>query len=79
VPKGRQGDVRAWQETILGIAKEEMGHLITIQNLLTALGAPLSVNREDYPHSSDFYPFGFTLEPAGLDVLATYVCAESPQ
>jgi len=79
VPEGRQADVRAWQETILGIAKEEMGHLVTIQNLLTALGAPLNFNREDYPHSSAFYPFGFTLQPASLGSLATYVCAESPQ
>lgn len=79
VPGGRRADVRAWQETILGIAKEEMGHLVTIQNLLTALGAPLNFNREDYPHSSAFYPFGFTLQPASLGSLATYVCAESPQ
>ncbi len=79
VPAGRQADVRAWQETILGIAKEEMAHLITIQNLLTALGAPLNFNREDYPHGSAFYPFGFKLTPASLDSLATYVCAESPQ
>ncbi|MGH3972156.1 MAG: ferritin-like domain-containing protein [Pseudonocardiaceae bacterium] len=79
VPAGRQADVRAWQETILGVAKEEMAHLITIQNLLTALGAPLNFNREDYPHGSTFYPFGFKLAPASLDSLATYVCAESPQ
>lgn len=79
VPEDRQADVRAWQETILGIAKEEMGHLITIENLLTALGGPLNLDREDYPHGSAFYPFGFTLQPAGLDSLATYVCAESPQ
>ncbi len=79
VPEGRQADVRAWQETILGIAKEEMAHLITIENLLTALGGPRNLNREDYPHGSVFYPFGFTLQPAGLDSLATYVCAESPQ
>ncbi len=79
VPEGQQGDVRTWQETILGIAKEEMAHLLTIQNLLTALGAPLNVNREDYPYGSDLYPFGFTLAPASLDSLATYVCAESPQ
>jgi Ferritin-like len=79
VPASRQADVRAWQETILGIAKEEMAHLITIQNLLTALGAPLNFNREDYPHGSSFYPFGFKLAPASLDSLAAYVCAESPQ
>lgn len=74
-----QADVRAWQETILGIAKEEMGHLLTIQNLLTALGGPLNLNREDYPHDSAFYPFGFKLRPASLEALATYVCAESPE
>ena len=79
VPEGRQADVRAWQETILGIAKEEMGHLVTIQNLLTALGAPLNFNREDYPHDSAFYPFGFKLQPVSLDALATYICAESPK
>lgn len=79
VPENHQADVRAWQETILGIAKEEMAHLITIENLLTVLGGPLNFNREDYPHSSAFYPFGFTLQPASLDSLATYVCAESPQ
>ncbi|MGH3873536.1 MAG: ferritin-like domain-containing protein [Pseudonocardiaceae bacterium] len=78
VPEGRQADVRAWQETILGIAKEEMAHLITVQNLLTALGGPLNVNREDYPHRSAFYPFGFTLQPLSLGSLAAYVCAESP-
>lgn len=79
VPEGRQADVRAWQETLLGIAKEEMAHLMTIQNLLTALGGPLNFNREDYPHGSAFYPFGFKLKPASLNSLATYVCAESPQ
>lgn len=78
VPAERVVDVRAWQETLLGIAKEEMGHLVTIQNLLTALGAPLNFDRDDYPHFSPFYPFGFRLEPLSLDSLATYVCAESP-
>jgi rubrerythrin len=29
--------VRRWQEIILGVAKEEMGHLMTVQNVLTAL------------------------------------------
>jgi hypothetical protein len=79
VPENRRADVRAWQETTLGIVNEEMGHLITIQNLLTALGAPLNFNRKDYPHGSAFYPSGFTLQPANLGSLATYVCAESPQ
>ena len=78
VPAERQAEVRAWQETILGIAKEEMGHLITLQNLLTVLGAPRQFDRDDYPNVSPLYPFGFHLEPLSLDSLAAYVCAESP-
>jgi Ferritin-like len=79
VPPELQEKVREWQEIILGIAKEEMGHLVTVQNLLTALGAPLNLDREDYPWGSDFYPFDFTLTPLTAQSLARYVCAESPE
>jgi hypothetical protein len=78
VPPERSADVRAWQETILGIAKEEMGHLITVQNVITVLGAACHFQRDDYPSSNPLYPFGFRLEPLGLDSLAAYICAESP-
>ncbi|MGW5055628.1 ferritin-like domain-containing protein [Actinokineospora sp. NPDC004072] len=78
VPEGLRRDVRRWQEVILGIAKEEMGHLVTVQNALTALGGPVCLDREDYPWGSDFYPFQFTLRPLSAQSLATYVCAESP-
>lgn len=79
VPAAHRPAVRAWQETILGVAKEEMGHLVTVQNLHTALGLPLNLDREDYPWGSAFYPFEFTLERLSLPTLATYVCAESPE
>jgi hypothetical protein len=78
VPADLADDVRAWQETVLGVAKEEMGHLITIENLLTVLGAARQFDREDYPNENPLYPFGFRLEPLSLDSLAAYVCAESP-
>ncbi len=77
-PPEVRGEVRAWQETILGVAKEEMGHLLTVQNLHTALGLPLHLDREDYPWGSEFYPFDFSLERLTLDTLSSYVCAESP-
>ncbi len=70
--------VRRWQEAILGIAKEEMAHLVTVQNLLTALGGPLQFNREDFPHDTVVYPSGFRLRPLSLPSLASYVVAESP-
>jgi len=78
-PQEQQARVRGWQDTMLGVAKEEMGHLVTVQNLLTALGGPLQFNREDYPHDNVLYEWGFRLQPFDLPSLATYVCAESPE
>jgi len=78
VPAERQSDVLEWREIILGIAKEEMGHLMTMQNLLRCLGGPLNLDREDYPWDSEFYPFRFKLEPLTCKSLAKYVVAESP-
>ncbi len=70
VPEALRGKVREWQETILGIAKEEMGHLVTVQNLLKVLGAPLNLDREDYPWGTDFYPFDFNLQHLTISALA---------
>jgi hypothetical protein len=78
VPLERQAEVAQWREVILGIAKEEMGHLMTVQNLLRCLGGPLNLDREDYPWDSEFYPFPFKLEPLTRESLAKYVVAESP-
>jgi hypothetical protein len=78
VPTEHQATVRRWQEIVLGIAKEEMGHFLTVQNLLASLGAPLNLDREDYPWGTEFYPFPFTLRRLTQASLATYVCAESP-
>jgi ferritin-like protein len=78
VPADQRANVRAWQETILGIAKEEMGHLITVQNLLRSISAPLNFNRDEFPHDTSLYPFGFRLRPVTLESLASYICAESP-
>ncbi|MEO1092665.1 MAG: ferritin-like domain-containing protein [Pseudomonadota bacterium] len=64
--------------TLVQIAREEMGHLITVQNLLTLVGAPLHFGREHSPFASEIYPFRFRLERASLGSLAKYVVAESP-
>ncbi len=79
VPAEYRAVVRNWKDIILGIAKEEMGHLISIQNSLRLIGAPLHMEREDYPWDVPFYPFPFALEPLTLDSLAKYVYAEAPQ
>jgi hypothetical protein len=69
-------DVAAWQAAILTIAREEMGHLLSVQNLLRLIGGPLCFEREDFPLRSQFYPFPFTLERLSRSSLAKYVFAE---
>src|SRR5438128_2627317 len=34
VPEEHRDGVAAWRQIVLGIAKEEMGHLVTVQNAL---------------------------------------------
>jgi Ferritin-like len=69
---------RGWQRTIVGIAREEMAHLLTVQNLLRFIGGPLNVEREDLPFRTFLYPFPFELEPLTKTSLAKYVAAEMP-
>lgn len=72
-------DVMRWRSTILEIAREEMGHLATVENLLTLIGGPLHFDREDFPIiDPDLWPFPFELEPLSKRSLAKYVLAETP-
>ena len=70
--------VRGWRDTLLTIAREEMGHLMTVQNLLLLMGGPVSFERHPHPWSSPFYPFEFNLDGLSLRSLASYVYAEMP-
>jgi hypothetical protein len=67
-----------WIGALRTIAKQEMGHLITVQNLLLSLGAEPHVDRENYPINSSLYPFPFDLAPLSRTALARYVSAEAP-
>jgi hypothetical protein len=75
----RRARVGRWRATIAEIAREEMGHLATVQNILTLIGGPLCFEREDYPIvDPDLWPFPFELEALTKDALAKYVLAEMP-
>lgn len=78
VPEDKRQEVLAWQEIILGVAKEEMGHLLTVQNVLRLIGGTLNLDREDFPWDIPFYPFEFALEALSRNSLAKYVFAEAP-
>lgn len=71
-------DLTSVQRLLTQIAREEMGHLATVQNLLHLVGGPLNLNREHSPYASEVYPFRFTLEGVTRGSLAKYVTAESP-
>lgn len=63
------------------IAKEEMGHLPCVQNLLLALGHPPYLDIKLFPTSpggGNTFPFPKVLEPIGRGSLAKYTIAESP-
>jgi hypothetical protein len=68
-----------WARTIAGIAREEMGHMLSVQLLLRALGGPQSFEREHFSYRSQLYPFPFELEPLTKSSLAKYVYAEMPE
>ena len=73
-----QAEIRSWQDLILTVAREEMGHLLTVQNLLCLVGGPISFNREEFPWEAPFYPFPFKIEPLSKKSLAAYIFAEMP-
>jgi hypothetical protein len=67
-----------WKKTVAQIAREEMAHLATVENLLTLIGGPICFDREDYPTPADLYPFPLELEPLSRRSLGKYILAESP-
>ncbi len=75
---------QGWAQRIIGIAVQEMFHLINVQNLLLALkndSFETYFDRANFPLPPEhvgFYPFAFRLEPFGGDSLSKYVSAESP-
>ena len=78
VPESRRETVGRWQDILLGIAKEEMAHFITVQNVLRVIGGPLNLEREDYPWDVPYAAMAFSLEPLTRASLARYVYVESP-
>ncbi len=78
VPIDAAKTTQRWRNTIAAIAREEMAHLLTEQNLLRFIGGPLNFDREDFPFRSMLYPFPFALEPLSKTSLAKYVSAEMP-
>ena len=75
----RRAKIERWRGELLSVAREEMGHLLTVQNVLLLLGAPVSLGRENSLWAHEYYPYPFTLQPYNFDALACFVYAEMPR
>jgi hypothetical protein len=62
---------------LLGIAIQEMQHLATVNQLLVALGSGPNLDRQDFPHEPDIYPFPLNLERLTRSSLARYTYVEA--
>lgn len=71
--------VRAWEGGILRVAVDEMGHLGTVANMLSAIGAPPHFRRPNFPQATGYYPFRFDLIPFGEEALYRFQIFELPR
>jgi hypothetical protein len=62
---------------LLGIAIQEMQHLMDVNRLLVDLGAHPVFIRQDFPYEPDIYPFQLNLEPLSRKSLAKYTFCEA--
>jgi Ferritin-like len=73
-----QKDLAAWQGSIREVAKEEMAHLMSVENLRLLLGLEPTFVRDDFPMVQYLFPFPFDLHALDQRILAQYIVAESP-
>lgn len=68
------------KSTVRDIAIQEMAHLITVENLLLAVGGPgaFHIGRDSARAASSFNPLPLNMEPISRLTLAEYVLAERP-
>lgn len=80
--------VRSWEAHILRVAREEMAHLGTVTNLLTAIGGAPQFRRPNFPQPSRYFPepseggvghVEFALEAFSARALERFIRFETPE
>lgn len=79
LPENADERVAGWRAALLDVAREEMGHFLTVQNLLRIIGGPLRLGRTQSPDVAALRPFPYALEPFTRGALAKYIVAEMPR
>lgn len=76
--------IREWEAVILLVARQEMAHLGTVCNLLTAVGGSPQFRRPNFPQSARYFSYAgepdieFTLEPFSEQSLKRFIRFERP-
>lgn len=82
--------LRAWEASLLVVAREEMAHLGTVCNLMSAIGAAPHFRRPNFPVANRYFPTEesagegtsfllFALEPFGARTIDRFVRFEAPE
>ena len=71
--------VNGWKADLLRVARDEMGHLGTVLNMLVAVGGAPLLQRPAFPQPpSRWFPVPFALTRFSPDTVARFVRFESP-
>jgi hypothetical protein len=75
------GAVRRWERMISEVAAQEMLHLASASNLLTAIGSAPHFSRPNFPQPAKYYPPGIQLAliPFSEQALGNFVFYERPE
>ena len=72
--------IRKWDSQILSVAREEMAHLGTVCNLLSAVGGAPHFRRPNFPQkATQYYPFDFVLSRFSDESLYRFIRFELPK
>ncbi len=77
-----QGELlERWRKTIMDVAVEEMGHLVIVANLTTAVGGRPHFGRPNFPVAPGYFPSGVTVRLTGFnaETLKHFIFLERPQ
>jgi hypothetical protein len=73
--------VTRWREAIMNVAIQEMGHLLILANLTTAIGGRPHFSRPNFPVSPGYFPSGVVVRLSGfsLKTLEHFIFLERPK
>jgi len=73
--------VERWRKAIMGVAVEEMGHLLMVANLTVAVGGRPHFGRPNFPVSPGYFPSGVVVRLSGFsaETLDHFIFLERPR